>query len=103
MIRRPPRSTLFPYTTLFRSFALQALGTVPILLAGAAQLKERWLPAVLAGRAIASFAMTEPEAGSGAAAVATTARRDGTGYVLRGTQKPISNARIADVFTVFAS
>src|SRR2546422_4890343 len=44
MIRRPPRSTLFPYTTLFRS--LQALGTVPILLAGDAPLKERWLPAV---------------------------------------------------------
>src|SRR5204862_233476 len=49
-------------------FALQALGTVPILLAGDAPLKERWLPAVLAGRAIAAFAMTEPEAGSDAAA-----------------------------------
>src|SRR5439155_766649 len=77
-------------------FALQALGTVPILLAGDAPLKERWLPAVLAGRAIASFAMTEPEAGSDAAAIATTARRDGTGYVLRGTKTLISNAGIAD-------
>src|SRR5205814_2094103 len=84
-------------------FALQALGTVPILLAGDAPLKERWLPAVLAGRAIASFAMTEPEAGSDAAAIATTARRDGTSYVLRGTKTLISNAGIADFYTVFAS
>ena len=84
-------------------FALQALGTVPILLAGARELKDRWLPAVLAGRAMASFAMTEPEAGSDAAAIATTARRDGTGYVLRGTKTFISNAGIADFYTVFAS
>src|SRR5438034_1298617 len=84
-------------------FALQALGTVPILLAGARELKDRWLPAVLAGRAMASFAMTEPEAGSDAAAIATTARRDGTSYVLRGTKTLISNAGIADFYTVFAS
>src|SRR6266536_2823249 len=84
-------------------FALQALGTVPILLAGDRELKDRWLPAVLAGRAIASFAMTEPEAGSDAAAIATTARRDGTGYVLHGTKTLISNAGIADFYTVFAS
>src|SRR5947208_1623610 len=67
-------------------FALQALGTVPILLAGARELKNPWLPAVLAGPAMASFAMTEPEAGSDAAAIATTARRDGTDYVLTGTK-----------------
>jgi acyl-CoA dehydrogenase len=84
-------------------FALQALGTVPILLAGSAELRDRWLPAVLAGRAMASFAMTEPEAGSDAAAIATTARRDGTAYVLTGTKTLISNAGIADFYTVFAS
>ncbi|OLD32942.1 MAG: hypothetical protein AUI19_05020 [Myxococcales bacterium 13_1_40CM_2_68_15] len=84
-------------------FALQALGTVPILLAGDAPLKDRWVPAVLAGRAMASFAMTEAEAGSDAAAIATTARRDGTGYVLSGTKTFISNAGIADFYTVFAS
>src|SRR5437870_12729454 len=84
-------------------FALQALGTVPILLAGARELKNRWLPAVLAGRAMASFAMTEPEAGSDAAAIATTARRDGTSYVLRGTKTLISNAGIADFYTELAS
>lgn len=84
-------------------FALQALGTVPILLAGGPELKERWLAAVLAGRAMASFAMTEPEAGSDVAAIATTARRDGADYVLSGTKTLISNAGIADFYTVFAS
>ena len=84
-------------------FALQALGTVPILLAGDRELKDRWVPAVLAGRAMASFALTEPEAGSDAAAIATTARRDSAGYVLSGTKTFISNAGIADFYTVFAS
>src|SRR5207249_3262474 len=84
-------------------FALQALGTVPILLAGARELKDRWLPAVLAGRAMASFAMTEPEAGTDAAAIATAARRDGNDYVLTGMKTLISNAGIADFYTVFAS
>ncbi|HYU89925.1 MAG TPA: acyl-CoA dehydrogenase family protein [Gemmatimonadales bacterium] len=84
-------------------FALQALGTVPILLAGDRELQDRWVPAVLAGRAMASFAMTEPDAGSDVAAIATTARREGAGYVLSGTKTFISNAGIADFYTVFAS
>ena len=84
-------------------FALQALGTVPIMLAGSPELKARWLPAVLAGRAMASFAMTEPEAGSDVAAMASAARRDGGEYVLNGTKTFISNAGIADFYTVFAS
>jgi len=86
-------------------FALQALGSLPIVLAGSADLKQRWLPAVQAGRAMASFAMTEPEAGSDVAALATTARHDGGGpdYILRGTKTLISNAGIADFYTVFAS
>ena len=84
-------------------FALQALGTVPILLAGDRELQDRWVPAVLAGRAMASFALTEPEAGSDAAAIATTAARDGNGYVLSGMKTLISNAGIADFYTVFAS
>src|SRR6266516_4634827 len=70
--------------------------------AARAQARDLVARLVLAGRAIASFAMTEPEAGSDAAAIATTARRDGTGYVLRGTKTLISNAGIADFYTVFA-
>ncbi|MGH7673939.1 MAG: acyl-CoA dehydrogenase family protein, partial [Gemmatimonadales bacterium] len=58
---------------------------------------------LLAGRAMASFAMTEPDAGSDVGAMATTARPDGEDYVLDGTKTFISNAGIADFYTVFAS
>jgi acyl-CoA dehydrogenase len=84
-------------------FALQALGTLPILFAGAASLREAYAEPALSGRAMAAFAMTEPEAGSDVAAMTTTARRDGADYVLEGTKSFISNAGIADFYTVFAS
>lgn len=83
--------------------ALQVLGSMPIALAGGPELRERWLPAVAAGRAIAGFAMTEPEAGSDVGAIATVARRDGDDYVLDGRKSFISNAGIADFYCVFAS
>ena len=84
-------------------FALQALGSMPITLAGGEEVRARWLPEVAAGRAIAGFAMTEPEAGSDVGAIATTARRDGADYVLDGVKSFISNAGIADFYCVFAS
>ena len=84
-------------------YALQALGTVPILLAGDDAQKERWAGPALRGEQIAAFAMTEAEAGSDVAAMATTATRDGDDYVLQGTKTLISNAGIADFYTVFAS
>jgi acyl-CoA dehydrogenase len=84
-------------------FALQALGTLPLLLADNTALRERWVTGAVSGRAMAAFAMTEPGAGSDVAAIATTARRDGTGYVLNGGKTLISNAGIADFYTVFAS
>jgi acyl-CoA dehydrogenase len=84
-------------------FALQALGTVPILLAGDDSQKERWVGPALRGEQIAAFAMTEAEAGSDVAAMATTATRDGDDYVLLGTKTLISNAGIADFYTVFAA
>lgn len=84
-------------------WALQALGTTPLLLAGTADVRERWAPAALAGEAMGAFAMTEPDAGSDVAAIATTARRDGDAYVLDGTKTFISNAGIADFYIVFAS
>lgn len=84
-------------------FALQGLGTVPLLLADNADLRDRWVPEALAGRAMAAFAMTEPEAGSDVAALRTAARRDGAHYVLTGVKTLISNAGIADFYTVFAS
>ncbi|CAN5295938.1 acyl-CoA dehydrogenase family protein [soil metagenome] len=84
-------------------YALQALGSTPILLAGGAALREEWLPAVRSGNAMAAFAMTEPEAGSDVASMTTNARREGDGYVLEGVKTFISNAGIADFYTVFAT
>ena len=84
-------------------FALQALGTLPLLLAEEPAMRERWSLDALRGRAMAAFAMTEPEAGSDVAAIATTAVKDGAGYRLNGTKTFISNAGIADFYTVFAS
>ncbi len=84
-------------------FALQCLGSLPVALAGSEALRRRWLPEVAAGRAMAAFAMTEPEAGSDVAALATTARREPDGYVLDGRKTLISNAGLADFYCVFAS
>jgi acyl-CoA dehydrogenase len=84
-------------------FALQALGVVPLLLADNAAVRERWVDDVIGGRAMAAFAMTEREAGSDVAAISTTAQRDGDGYVLNGHKSFISNAGIADFYTLFAS
>jgi acyl-CoA dehydrogenase len=84
-------------------FALQALGTVPILLAGDDALKSRFAEPAVAGRAMSGFAMTETNAGSDVASLATRARRDGDHYVLDGAKVFISNAGIADFYVVFAS
>jgi acyl-CoA dehydrogenase len=84
-------------------FALQGLGTTPILLAGSPAQKDRWLGPIAQGQVMTAFAMTEPEAGSDVAAIATTARREGSGYVLDGSKTLISNAGIADLYVVFAS
>ena len=84
-------------------FALQALGTTPILLGGSQAQKDRWLGPISQGTVMAAFAMTEPEAGSDVAGIATIAHRDGSGYVLDGTKHLISNAGIADLYVVYAS
>jgi acyl-CoA dehydrogenase len=84
-------------------FALQGLGTTPILLGGTAAQKDRWLVPIAEGKVMTAFAMTEPGAGSDVGAIATTARRDGDGYVLDGAKTLISNAGIADLYVVFAS
>jgi len=84
-------------------FALQALGTLPLLLADDSPVRERWVADAARGRAMAAFAMTEAEAGSDVAAIATTATRDGQTYRLNGAKTFISNAGIADFYVVFAS
>jgi acyl-CoA dehydrogenase len=83
-------------------FALQALGSYPVALAGSAALRRAYLPGIATGTRIAAFAMTEQEAGSDAAAISTSARRDGDTWVLDGQKIFISNAGIADGYVVFA-
>jgi acyl-CoA dehydrogenase len=83
-------------------FAVQGLGSFPITLAGSESLKQRWLPRVAAGSAIPAFALTEPQAGSDAAALESTARREGSEYVLEGAKRLVTNAGIADFYVVFA-
>jgi acyl-CoA dehydrogenase len=84
------------------AFAMQGLGSGPISLFGGTELKEKYLPAVRNGTNIAAFALSEPEAGSDVAALATTAVRSGDEYILNGTKTWISNGGIADFYTVFA-
>ena len=82
--------------------ALQALGSVPVAIAGGDALKKDYLPAIARGERIAAFAMTEPQAGSDAAAIATRAKKDGASWRLDGEKVFISNAGIADGYVVFA-
>ncbi|HWK44013.1 MAG TPA: acyl-CoA dehydrogenase family protein [Stellaceae bacterium] len=84
------------------AFAMQGLGTGSIQLAGSDALKARYLPPVRRGEHIAAFALSEPEAGSDVAAMATAARRDGDEWVIDGTKTWISNGGIADHYVVFA-
>ncbi|MEJ8638007.1 MULTISPECIES: acyl-CoA dehydrogenase family protein [Streptomyces] len=84
------------------ALALQGLGTYPVVQAGTRSQQERWLPEVIAGRAVAAFALSEPDAGSDAAALALRAEPDGEGWRLTGEKRWISNAPEADFCTVFA-
>jgi acyl-CoA dehydrogenase len=80
-----------------------SVGTEPLLLLGTQDQRQRFVPELAAGRTLAAFALTEPEAGSDAAALRTTARRDGADYVLDGVKTFISNAGVAGLYTVLAS
>ncbi|WP_255951052.1 acyl-CoA dehydrogenase family protein [Streptomyces odontomachi] len=84
------------------ALALQGLGSYPILQSGRPETVERWLPGVVRGTTVAAFALTEPAAGSDAAALELRADRDGAGWRLTGEKVWISNAPEADVYTVFA-
>ncbi|MBB1152372.1 acyl-CoA dehydrogenase family protein [Amycolatopsis dendrobii] len=84
------------------ALALQGLGSYPVLQSGLDEQVQRWLPAVAAGDAVAAFALTEPDAGSDAAALQLAAEPDGDGWRLTGTKMWISNAPEADFYTVFA-
>jgi acyl-CoA dehydrogenase len=84
------------------AFVMQGLGTYAIAQAAPEHVRDFWLARAAEGKAIAAFALTEPEAGSDVAAIQTTAQRDGDAYVINGNKRFISNAGIADFYTVFA-
>lgn len=82
-------------------FALQGLGSGAISLFGTEEQRRAWLPRMASGQAIPAFALSESEAGSDVAAMQTSARRDGDGWVINGEKTWISNAGLADLYVVF--
>jgi acyl-CoA dehydrogenase len=85
------------------AFSIQVLAATPLLRHGSAEQRQRHLPGLATGAVAAAFAISEPEAGSDVASVATTARREGDGsFVLNGTKAWIANATIAGLFLVLA-
>jgi alkylation response protein AidB-like acyl-CoA dehydrogenase len=78
------------------------LGTMPLILAGSEELKQKYLTPVAAGEAMFSYCLSEPEAGSDAASMTTRAVRDGDDWVLNGVKRWITNAGVSDFYTVFA-
>jgi acyl-CoA dehydrogenase len=84
------------------AFVMQGLGTYAISQAAPEHVRDFWLSRAAEGKAIAAFALTEPDAGSDVASIKTEAQRDGDSYVINGTKRFISNAGVADFYTVFA-
>ncbi|HSQ98844.1 MAG TPA: acyl-CoA dehydrogenase family protein [Sphingomicrobium sp.] len=84
------------------AFAMQGLGSGAISLFGTIEQKRQWLPKVAAGEAIAAFAMTEPDCGSDAANMQSSAMREGDEWVIVGEKTLISNGGIADFYLTFA-
>jgi alkylation response protein AidB-like acyl-CoA dehydrogenase len=82
--------------------AVQELGSLGVKLAGSEEQKERFLPRIASGEALAAYALTEAGSGSDSAAMRTVARRDGDEYVLDGSKRFITNAAVAGLYTVFA-
>ncbi|EXL10530.1 acyl-CoA dehydrogenase family protein [Aquamicrobium defluvii] len=78
------------------------IGSQGIVIDGTQEQKRKYLPRLASGELVGSFALTEPEAGSDAGSLRTSARRDGDFYVLNGTKRFITNAPVAGLFTVFA-
>ena len=84
------------------SYAASALGAFPILLYGTEEQKKKYLPDIASGKKLAAFAITEPEAGSDASAIQTTAVKQGDHYILNGTKCFITNGGEAEIYTIIA-
>lgn len=85
------------------AFTMQGLGSYALTSHGTEAQRDRWLAPILRGERVAAFALTEPEAGSDLAGIATSARREGEVYVLDGEKVFISNAGVADTYVLFAA
>jgi len=83
-------------------YAASALGTFPIVLFGNDEQKKKYLPDLAGGKKVAAFAITEPEAGSDASAIKTTAKKDGSHYILNGLKHFITNGGDAETYVVIA-
>jgi alkylation response protein AidB-like acyl-CoA dehydrogenase len=83
--------------------AVNKLGSLPLLLAGSEEQKQRWLRPLAAGEALFCYALSEPDAGSDIASMRTRAVRDGGEWILTGTKRWITNAGQGDVYVVFAA
>ena len=81
-------------------YAASALGTFPIVLFGSDQQKKKYLPDLASGKKVAAFGITEPEAGSDASAIKTTARKEGDYYILNGLKHFITNGGDAETYVV---
>ena len=84
-------------------FGANLLCTFPLLKFGSEEQKERFLPPLAQGRSLGAFALTEPEAGSDAGNVQTTARKEGDGYILNGNKIFITNGEVADIYIIIAN
>jgi len=84
------------------TYAASSLGAYPILLFGNQEQKQTYLPLIARGEKITAFGLTEPNAGSDASAIQTTAIKDGDYYVLNGAKQWITNAGEADIYTIIA-
>lgn len=84
------------------TYAASGLGFLPILISGSEEQKKKYLPPLASGEKLAAFALTEPEAGSDAGAIKTTAVADGDYYILNGTKQWVTNGGEADIYAVFA-
>jgi len=83
-------------------FAVNALGSFPIIISGTEEQKQRWLPAIAAGEKLIAFGLSEKESGSDAGSMLTTAAREGDCYVLNGEKKWNTNGSVASFNTIFA-
>jgi alkylation response protein AidB-like acyl-CoA dehydrogenase len=90
------------WLTIGLGVSVHVLSSFPLINSGTAEQRERWLPAMLSGDLLGAYCLSEPATGSDAAAMRTSARADGSVYVLNGTKAWISHAGQADYYAVFA-